>query len=565
MTFSHGAAGFVLLLSALLIPVLAEASDIAPLKDEPVVWFADDRAPIPVPGENEIGLIPYSMNSFVARPFSRFWNPGRFVRWVGTGDRARLASNINTLGEVVNSSWFQNRIGLSPMTDEQITRGSGLCSELYKGPDRSQPWLIIGAKTAGVTPGFRIKDGRGDIWLLKFDPPTHPGMTIRAGVVSNLIFHAAGYNVPVDRLVSFQAEDLVIAEGATMKAGRYGKTPLARANLDSVLASTGSFFNGEFQALASRYLKGKPLGPFDDEGTRKDDSNDTIKHQDRRELRGYRVLSAWLNHFDTKAENSLDVYVGEPGEGYVKHYLIDFASTLGAYGDEAIKRFGFEFGLDVFPIMGRMAALGFHEDPWVYVERPEGLSEIGLYEAEQFDPAKWKPDIPNSMMANMNRDDGYWAAKIVSAFNEHQLRLIVQQGHYQNPLAEEYLVKTLLQRQNKIVRHWFSLVTPLDFFTNGNGGVNFKDLGTPWLDNDGATARYRYRLQDVSANCDSRKKGKWTETEKTYISLSGASEGDPEHPFLAMEVQVDRGFGWSSTVTVYRAYASGRIVGLERN
>ena len=31
-------------------------------------------------------------------------------------------------------------------------------SELAGGPDRSAPWTIVGAKTAGVTPGFLIRD-----------------------------------------------------------------------------------------------------------------------------------------------------------------------------------------------------------------------------------------------------------------------------------------------------------------------------------------------------------------------------------------------------------------------
>ncbi len=30
------------------------------------------------------------------------------------------------------------------------------------GPDMSAPWRIVGAKTAGITPGFRIVDSRGD-------------------------------------------------------------------------------------------------------------------------------------------------------------------------------------------------------------------------------------------------------------------------------------------------------------------------------------------------------------------------------------------------------------------
>ena len=43
-----------------------------PLRDEPVVWFADDRAPIEAPEYQEPGLVPYAVDSFVGRPFSRF-------------------------------------------------------------------------------------------------------------------------------------------------------------------------------------------------------------------------------------------------------------------------------------------------------------------------------------------------------------------------------------------------------------------------------------------------------------------------------------------------------------
>ena len=60
-----------------------------PLRDEPVVWFANDREPIPTPEFREPGLVPYAVDSFVGRPFSRFWHPGRFFRRVGTGDRVQ--------------------------------------------------------------------------------------------------------------------------------------------------------------------------------------------------------------------------------------------------------------------------------------------------------------------------------------------------------------------------------------------------------------------------------------------------------------------------------------------
>lgn len=547
-----------------VIGLMTAANAVArpPLSDAPVVWYAQDQAPIPVPQETDPSIIGYAAESFVARPFARFWHPGRFFRWVGTGERGRPAVSVNALGEVLNSSWFTNRIGLRPMSDRELIVGSAVNGRA-EGPDRSGPWVIIGAKTAGVTPGFRIRDNQGDVWLLKFDPPSHPGMTIRAGVVTNLFFHAMGYNVPVDRLVRFDRDVLVVGDGATMRLQRHGEVPMTEANLDSVLVATGSVFDGQYHALASRYLDGIPIGPFDDEGRRDDDPNDRVKHQDRRELRALRVFAAWLNHFDTKAQNTLDMYVGEPGQGYVKHYLIDFASSLGAYGDKAVPRFGYEYGLDFFPILGRTLALGFHEDAWVQVHRPEGLDEVGLFVADPFDPTIWKPDLPNSMMANLTRLDAYWAAKIVSAFNDAQIRLLVEQGHYQDPRAVEYLTRTLMARRDRIVHAWFDETPPLDFFTVDEAGLRFHDLAVERGFESAAEVVYRFRWAAVDSDRKGGPWSSWQETSDTFIP-EAALQTDAEQEFLAIQCQVRRDQAWSRTVTVYRAVSSGRIVAVDR-
>ncbi len=546
-----------------------------PLRDEPVVWFANDREPIPAPEFREPGLVPYAVDSFVGRPFSRFWHPGRFFRWVGTGDRAQEAADINTLDEVVNSTWFTNRIGLMPLSRAELTEGPAHGRGLAAGPDRGAPWTIIGAKTAGVTPGFRIKDAKGDVWLLKFDPSSHPGMTVRAGVVTNLLFHAIGFNVPVDRLVKFSREDLVVGEGAMMRLQRVGKVPMSEANLDSILAATGSIFDGEYHALASRYLDGVPLGPFDDQDTRQDDPNDTVRHQDRRELRALKVFAAWVNHFDTKMHNSLDMYLGEPGEGYVRHHLIDFASTLGAFGDALVKRFGYEYGFDTFPIMGRTLTLGLVEDTWVSLERPAGLEEVGLFDVATFEPDAWKPDLPYSAMANLTERDGYWAAKVLSAFTDEDLRLILGQGHYQNPDAVDFLVETLAGRRDKIVAYWFDKVPPLDFFTLTAEGIDFHDLAAERGYAAPGDSRYRYRLAGVDSGRGTDRDNGWTAWRETPASVvplfddagrlaAGVPQGDADHRFLAVEVQVDRGDGWSRSTILYGAYASGRLVALDR-
>lgn len=542
-----------------------------PLRDAPVVWFADDARPVPPPAPDERGLVPYAVEAFLGRPFSRFWNPARLARRLDGDGPSHEALDVNALDEVVDSAWFTNRIGVRGLSPNELAEGSAHGTALAAGPDLSRPLVVLKAKSAGVTPGFTVRDGRGDVWLLKFDPPSHPGLTIRAGVVSNLLFHAIGYNTPVDRVVTFTRDDLVLDGSITISLERGRALKVNAANLDSILAATNSRFDGRYHALASRYLDGIILGSFDDQGRRDDDPNDLIPHEDRRELRALRVFGAWLNHFDLKRHNTLDVYVGQPGAGHVRHYLIDFASTLGTFGDRIVPRFGYEYGIDLFPILGRVATLGLVEDAWARLDTPPGLTEVGIFSSEVFDPAGWKPDLPHSAMANLTRRDGYWAAKVLSAFTADDLRVVLRQGLYQDPRAEEYLLRTLLARQRAIVDHWFARVPPLDFFVADARGVAFTDLAAARGFAPAAGARYRCRLAAVDAERRGER-GPWLEVAAGRVALADADgrplphvpATGPERPFLALELQLDRGGGWSASTTAYLAPRSLRIVAVDR-
>jgi len=388
-------------------------------------------------------------------------------------------------------------------------------------------------------------------------------LTIRAGVVANLIFHAIGFNTPVDRVVVFDRQDLVVGEGARMKAGRDELVAMTEANLDSILTATGSIFDGQYHALASRYLAGIPLGPFNDQDVRQDDPNDEIKHENRRELRGLKVFAAWLNHFDTKMQNSLDMYVGEPGEGYVKHHLIDFASTLGAYGDQAVKRFGYEFGLDTWPSVGRLVTLGLVEDTWVQLERPAGLSEVGIFDVETFEPNLWKPDLPHSAMASMNRLDGYWAAKIVASFSEAELRILLDQGKYQDPAAVEFLLQALLGRRDKIARYWFNEVPPLDHFVVRHDRISFGDLAVMYGYAEAAETTYRYRTALADRHRKTKDRTPWLMTNTAAIARTNPV-GDSDYKFLSVEVQVNRGESWSESTKAYFSLRDGHTVAVDR-
>jgi hypothetical protein len=542
-----------------------------PLKDAPVVWYEDDRRDIEKPKEREPSIAWDYFDDSWGWPRERWTDPVRLIRNIGKlfgGDQVKPAANINSLDEVPNSTWFTNRIGIFPMTAAEAARGPGD----GKGPDRSAPWVVVSAKTAGVSPGFNIRDAKGDVYLIKFDPPGFLNMTTAADVISGRIFHAAGYNVPDDAAVTFRREDIVVGQDATIKVGGE-KRPMTEEDIDAILHDFGKVGDNEWLALASRFLSGKPIGPFDYRARRKDDPNDKVDHWNRRELRGLYVLAAWLNHFDVKQHNTLDMYVEEDGRRFVKHYLIDFASTLGGAAgiDGPNARYGYELGFDLKSIARRTVTLGLSEDSWRKRTRPD-INEVGYFDTTYFDPGGFDPLQPNSAFANTTKRDGYWGAKIVAAFRDEHIDAIVAEGGYREPGAADYIAAVLKTNRDKIARYFFDRVSPLDFFRPTGDAIVFEDLGAKYAVYPGTTPLYRVRCAVVDENRTAEKSSRtdWEPLSHTSLPLNGGvasralAQADNDHRFLAMEFQLNRGDGWGQTVTAYLAPNSGRIVAVAR-
>ena len=118
--------------------------------------------------------------------------------------------------------------------------------------------------------------------------------------------------------------------------------------------------------LASLAVKGDIIGSFTYEGTRRDDPNDTVPHELRRDLRGLHVFCAWLNHTDAKGGNTLNAVVEEDGIRFVRHYLIDFGAILGSDSDRAKDaRFGHEFIFaEPSKALKAIAGLGLYSPAW---------------------------------------------------------------------------------------------------------------------------------------------------------------------------------------------------------
>lgn len=517
------------------------------LPDDPLLVDRDDL-PVPQPGEIELATA-YDVleNSWHHRP-------------KGPGVPAQ---NVNTLGEVPDSSWFQNRIGVRAVAIPELVVGPNRC----EGPDPSQPWTVIRGKSGGITPGFTMRDGKGDVYFVKFDPKKYFGLSTGADVIGSKFFHAFGYNVPENFVVYVDQSRLRIGEGAKVRVFGGKPRPMVAEDLERMLRNVARLPDGRIRCVASRAVPGRVLGPNKYHATRPDDPNDVIPHENRRELRGYRVFSAWLNHDDSRSLNSLASFVKTAGErGHLVHYLQDFSSILGSGSDwqRAIgpqsPRAGNEYILQLGPMLKTAFTLGLWERPWHHVKYTT-YPQVGAIEASFFDPDKWRPEYPNPAFERMQPEDAFWAARIVSRFDEAAVRAIVKEGDLRAPEAEEHLVATILKRRDKIVDRYFRALNPLAGFAVAQDAVAFENFGEnvrlgpvesyefEWFSFDNASGR------SVSLGAPSRS------------ALRSAPLPSARPAFLLLRVRTNAAGlpAWKKKVDVYlRTSPTLQVVGVER-
>ena len=392
--------------------------------------------------------------------------------------KPRQALNVNAFDEVQNSSWFTNRNAHHQMSLEEVAKGpdTGL------GPDGTNSWIIKSAKSEGVTPGFQIKDSRGDNYMIKFDPKGFSELATGAEVISTKLFYAMGFNAPENYITYFHPDILKLGDDVEFTDEMGNKRLMTTADIDELFKKVEYLPDGRIRALASKFIENDTLiGGFKYINTRKDDPNDFVPHQHRRELRGLYVPSSWLKHFDTKAGNNLDAFVTENGRSFVKHYLIDFGSTLGsaAHSPQADHK-GHENDFDPNVMFQNIITAGLYVRSWEKLD-PFQYSSVGRFDSHDFDPGKSKPNYPNPAFENCTNRDGYWGAKLVMSFTDEQLAVLVKEGQYSDSGAEAYVLKILKERRDKTGRYWFNKVNSLDKFEivneNKNVTLNFEDLG----------------------------------------------------------------------------------------
>ena len=476
----------------------------------PVKTADPDDRPTPRPEETSESMywdrVDMSVFHQLEKPLNLNWTGRTVGQALGVADPDE-ADNVNVMDEPPTSSWWTRRHFYDEMTPRELAIGPNDQDSTGSaaGPANGT-WTVTSGKFQGASRGFQIKDPRGDRYLIKLDHPDWPELMSSAEVISTKIFHGAGYNVPQNTVTSFSPDQLRIGDDAMVQAGAE-RRPMTREDLQTLLAPYEAGRDGTIRGVASKFVTGDPLGPIYFLGTRDGDKNDRVRHEQRRELRGLRVIGSWLNDADRRHANTLAVYTDER---YVKHYILDMGSTLGANaGNPHRPIHGQAYMIDQRKIPQAILALGAYRFPWWDYDPTPRYTAVGYFRADVFRPGEWVPTYPNPAFEKMTLRDAFWGAKIVMSFSDEDLRAIVETAQISNPEAEAHLLDVLKTRRDKIGRYWFDRVNPLDRFSideasgpplAGRGGaegppvLTFDDLAVTGDLASAEARRYTYRM-----------------------------------------------------------------------
>ena len=482
------------------------------------------------------------------------WRPG-------DDDIGQRARNINTVDEVPDGPFFVNRAGQVPLTPALVARGANTSA----GP-AAGPWTVVSAKSDGVTPGFTVRDTANQLWFIKFDPPGWRAMATGSEIVAAKLFWAAGYHTAEYHIGQLRPANLTIGNDTRITPPGEVARPMQQSDIAWLLSRADRDTDGSYRVILSKATPGRPVGRIAFHGTRADDPNDIVPHEHRRELRGYFVFAAWLNHVDAKGINSLSSLVTENGRSFIRHYLLDFGSALGSAAVGPREGWeGYEALVEELSEVGkRTLSLGFRIPQWRrqdYFESPS----IGRLprDHEKWNPETWWPHITNAAFRHMRADDTFWAATKLAAINDDMIKAAVTEAHFGDPASEAFLVKAIAERRGRILQAFLPKVNPLvDVAITSEGRLTFRNLAVDMAVADRVPG---YRALWYTFDNLADKATLIATTEETQSPLPVPPL--PASEFIKVDISAVGGpEPWSRPISVYFRRNAGRwtLVGLER-
>jgi hypothetical protein len=398
-------------------------------------------------------------DNMVFRPLSR----------VFAVDPAGEAPNVNSFDEVPDSAWFTNRIGVRAESIDEFKLGA--CKKdqfLDSDGAKDGTWIIDQGKQDGSTPGFRVNvPGKGK-YMFKVDSLEAPEQGTAASVVGAAVYYAAGFFTSCEQIVYVKPSALKLAPGLRSKDNSGIEKAFDQKALEKVLAAS-SRRGGRVRMQVSAWLPGRLLGPFRYTGTRSDDPNDVIPHEDRRELRGGRLVAAWVDHFDAREQNTMDLWLADRPDqpdsspGHVQHDYLDTSDCLGSEWawDGVSRRLGYSYVLDWGDVSQDFVTLGIPLRTWDTIQRTPGREHFAYFNDEDFVADEWKNEYPNAAFSRMSERDGAWMARILAHVTPETVVALAEMGDFHVPGDTAFLAKVLQGRLDKILARYLTRLSPL--------------------------------------------------------------------------------------------------------
>ena len=378
--------------------------------------------------------------------------------------------DVTSVDEVPDSSWFTNRI--EAVTERSLELGGCRPDQLLDPATATDgSWVIDKGKMEGSTPGFRISvPGKGKYMIKMESLDDQPERECAGAVVGAAIFHAVGYNTACEQTLYVRPSVFRLTPGLRSKMNFEDAKPFDRRALDALFAKSPRR-GDRIRVEASAWLPGHTIGPYRAEGTRDDDPNDVVPHEDRRELRGMRVLAAWVGRTDTREDNALDTWISDDprrpdsSPGHVVHYQLDTSEAFGGdwpWAPPAIaRRLGMAYLIDWADFAKDFVSLGASLEPWEDLTPVKGHEIFGYWQLASFDPAKWKNEYPNSAYSRMTERDAAWMARILARFTPDMLHTLAQMADFTDPAQTTYFEHVLTGRLDKIYERYLLRLSPI--------------------------------------------------------------------------------------------------------
>ncbi len=421
----------------------------------PVLVVHDD-APIPLPSRQGFDEREHLSDVYLRRPLFDVIRPLDF----------ETGGDVNALDEVPPSSWY----------DPELTKRAPSGNVNTEPP--TFPLIALDESPATSPDALVVGDAKGVRYELLTDAPDKPGLLTGAEVLGSLLLRSLGLRAPRSWIVG-------VPESTLNSNG-----PLAKARLDTWLKRKAALVKGSRRTSATLWPPGIDVGIAGDFSLRRDDPNDRVAHANRRTLRAMKIFAHWMEWTSFGVRSTRDVYVGEPGEGHLLHFMMGTSHAFGTQDLQDLPRRDEQAG----SLWWHLATFGLGPIPTT----PAKLSpfpSVG-YLLGTLVPGDFSVSPPYSPFVRLTPADEYWAGKRLIDAGEDAIRIGVEAANLPDD-ASSYLETVLKRRRAALIAHALTVVSPLDIVGSAGRGVGLRDraIAARLATAEGSVYEVRYLAQ----------------------------------------------------------------------